>query len=348
MSNNILHIMVIDKFIPSFIKFDEENFDDFSSNHCFIVIGENEKFPLIKKNNIILIKRLGISNLFELILLMNKYDKVILHGLFNTRINQVLIFQPWILKKCYWAMWGGDLYAHTKPQKKMGDKINEIIRKIIIKKFGHLISYVDGDIELARKWYKAKGIHHDCIMYTSNVYEEPVELFDSNSSIINIQIGNSADPSNNHVEIIEMLHKHRGDNIAIYAPLSYGDKTYAQNLIAIGKEKFGEKFHPITELMPAHDYLKFLQKIDIAIFNHNRQQAMGNTITLLGLGKKVYLRKNISSWNSIKKIGATAFDIEKFSLTPIDNITKEKNKIVIKQNFSNENLKKQLKLIFDY
>ena len=42
--------------------------------------------------------------------------------------------------------------------------------------------------------------------------------------------------------------------------------------------------------LPLSDYLKILGKIDIAIFNHERQQAVGNITSLLGLGKKVYIK----------------------------------------------------------
>lgn len=41
--------------------------------------------------------------------------------------------------------------------------------------------------------------------------------------------------------------------------------------------------------MPFEEYLGLLAKIDIAILNHKRQQAMGNITTLLGLGKKYIL-----------------------------------------------------------
>jgi len=34
--------------------------------------------------------------------------------------------------------------------------------------------------------------------------------------------------------------------------------------------------------MPLDEYLNLLAKIDIAIFNHKRKQAMGNITTLLG------------------------------------------------------------------
>jgi hypothetical protein len=44
---------------------------------------------------------------------------------------------------------------------------------------------------------------------------------------LSILLGNSADPSNNHVEALERLLPYRDQDIKIYAPLSYGDQRPA-------------------------------------------------------------------------------------------------------------------------
>jgi hypothetical protein len=58
-------------------------------------------------------------------------------------------------------------------------------------------------------------------------------------------------------------------------------QQHAKLVIAQGHEWFGDKLVPMTGFMPFEQYLEFLKSFDIAIFNHQRQQAMGNTITLL-------------------------------------------------------------------
>jgi len=45
---------------------------------------------------------------------------------------------------------------------------------------------------------------------------------------------------------------------------------------------FREKFKPLVDFIPFDEYLNLLAKVDIAIFNHKRQQTMGNITTLLG------------------------------------------------------------------
>ncbi|MCY1465697.1 hypothetical protein D9M71_838840 [compost metagenome] len=50
--------------------------------------------------------------------------------------------------------------------------------------------------------------------------------------------------------------------------------------------------------------------IDISIFNHSRQQAMGNIIGMLSLGKKVYLNGNATPYAYFKKKGFHIYSLE--------------------------------------
>ena len=43
--------------------------------------------------------------------------------------------------------------------------------------------------------------------------------------------------------------------------------------------------------------------MDIGIFFNDRQQALGNIYALLGMGKKIFLRKDTSMWKGLKKKG---------------------------------------------
>lgn len=104
---------------------------------------------------------------------MQQADKIILHGSFNQHVVRLLFLMPRVLKKCYWVMWGGDLYVH-----KLGNhtsrrwKVNEFIRRPVIKNMGHLITYIKGDYALAREWYGARGNYQECFMYPSDLYKE--------------------------------------------------------------------------------------------------------------------------------------------------------------------------------
>ena len=130
-------------------------------------------------------------------------------------------------------------------------------------------------------------------------------------------------------------------------PLSYGNKNYAKLVISKGKNIFGDKFIPIIKFQENSEYLNFLTKIDIAIFAHERQQAMGNILTLIELGKKVYLKDSTTSWKFLNEIGLKIFEYKNINLDKIETIDKEKNSKIIKSFFTINKYQKQLEKIFN-
>lgn len=344
-----LHIIVNDKFTDKYIQFINEKFEP--EDHYFLVVGRGTtKVHITKEDNVIEYSKI-IDYLRVLVLKMNKANKVILHGLYSSHFIYFLCVQPWLLKKCYWAMWGGDLYYYETRGKTIKSNIYEYLRRFVIKKMGGFITHIKGDYELAKKWYGVKGQYYYSFMYPSNLYKEyPLNKKLGASDRIYIQIGNSADSSNNHLEVLEKLQIYKHMDIEIICPLSYGDKVYAKKVINKGKELFGDKFIPIVEFMPFDNYLDILAKIDIAIFNHKRQQAMGNITTLLGLGKKVYIREEITTWqfcidHDLKVYSANGNYDDLFEA--MDEVIKQKNIENIKSKFSEEKLVEDLKKIFD-
>ncbi|MBQ0688807.1 TDP-N-acetylfucosamine:lipid II N-acetylfucosaminyltransferase, partial [Providencia rettgeri] len=170
----------------------------------------------------------------------------------------------------------------------------------------------------------------------------------SSSEKLNILIGNSATPTNNHRLIFEKLSTlNFNESInKIYCPLSYGDADYAMNIKKLGESMFGDSFEALIQFISLKDYNEILDKIDIAIFAHNRQQAMGNTINLLGRGKTIFMRSDTTSYELLTKLDLVVHDLNDLILTqqPFD-VTLKNNKNIINY-FSEENLIKQLDNIF--
>ncbi len=338
-SKKIVHIATASPIIPPFIEFVQEHFD--FKKHAFYIIGDTWRYPFKRHANTSFSEnRKRIDFIWKNLRILTAAltaEKIIFHGLFS-RVTVLLFFLfPWLLKKSYWAMWGGDFYFPEK---------QSWFKKQVIKRMGYLISYIKGDYDLVQKWYGARGKYHECILYPSNLYKE-YDVFQKESLTLNIQVGNSADPTNNHLEIFEKLIDYKDRDIKIFVPLSYGNKLYAKNIIKVGEELFGKKFVPLTDMMPFDQYLSFLGKINIAIFNHNRQQAMGNIITILGLGKEVYIRSDITPWKMFKNMGVKIYDVADLDLNCIDKKSIHHNIDLIKQYFSSRNLITQLKTIFE-
>lgn len=344
----ILHVISLEKFIAPYIDFLENTFADFN-RHVFFCMGDEKRFPVRRRPNTIFTSDLeskGQRCDFEINRNMYKANKIFLHNLFDNRVVQMLALQPWLLKKCFWVIWGADLYSYKFAKRTWRWRFDEVLRRIVIRHMGNLVTYVEGDVELARKWYGARGRYHECLMYPSNLYKNYAVPARSESTI-NIQLGNSADPRNEHFEMLEMLEPYRDEDIKIYCILSYGPEEHAVKVAEAGKKRFGEKFIAVTEFVDETEYVEFLGNIDIAVFNHRRQQAMGNIITLLGMGKKVYLRTDVSSWNVFKTIGVKLFNVTELTLEPIALSTKVKNRQLIKSKFSSLKLWEGLRDIFE-
>lgn len=337
---NILHIFknTNEKFYNPFISFINDNFNP--DNHYFMIekyTDKDSEFSVAAN-----VELVHIRKYLNLIKRLYTSDKIILHSLMSPRLVLLLFFQPWLLKKCYWAIWGADLYYYKYRQRNLKSYIYEQMRKKIIKNLNGLITHIKNDYELAKKWYRTRGTYYYSCLYPSNLYKN----YTLNDETINckethIQVGNSADPSNNHFEVLDKLYKYKDLDIEIICPLSYGNKEYARQVVEYGNEKFGHKFIPITEFLSFDKYLDLLTKTDIAIFNHNRQQALGNIITLLGLGKKVYIRKEITTWqfcidHDLKVYCANDEFDEIFVDTPM--YVKKNNIERIKTQFSEEKL----------
>ncbi len=342
----IVHFLGWDKkFVPQFIDFVQESYG--TDQHLFLIYGAVRDGELPE----------GMGSIYHyypsllkaaagLLKQLRQARKVILHGLFSAHLYYLLALQPWVLRKCYWVIWGGDLYVHNVQNKDWRWYKNEWIRRFVIPRLGHVITHFKGDYELAKHWYGARGELHKCFMYTSNIFADCSVVAESYDGT-NILLGNSASQTNNHIDALEKLRPFAGENIKIHCPLSYGDPGYADRVAQVGKAMFGGKFIALREFMPFERYIEFLAGIDIAIFNHDRQQGVGNTITLLGQGVKVYMKKSITTRSTMDELGIKVFDLSEINLDPISDYVKKNNKDAVKREFSEENLRIQLRAIFE-
>lgn len=294
----ILHILSSATHSAKFVEFMGKYFD--LNNHRFVYVRPDIcKYGLSSFEYVEHID--NVWKQMKLIWLMNRASKIILHGLWRHEVIRLLYFQPWLLKKSYWVLWGGDFVLGKSHYSK---RHNYIIRNI-----GYFIS-IAGDYEYVKNEYSPKGMPifmHS--FYPANIFCGELRIANNGDKTI-ILVGNSADPLNNHREILEKLSIYRDKDIEVICPLSYcGTKEYVNEVVSYGTNIFGKKFKPLLEFMNIKDYLKELESVDIAIFAHKVQQAYGNIIQLLGMGKKVYMRKT-TAYNELVKNEVVVFDFE--------------------------------------
>lgn len=339
----VLHLFGWDKkFVLPFRDLIHEHFAD--GRHQFIIYGDVVVNDLPASPDTRVMPSI-LENVVSMTWAMTKADKIIIHGLFSNHLLYLLAMQPGLLQKCYWVMWGGDLYTHDAPVKDWRSQKNSFLRHFIVRRIGHFITYIKGDFEIAQQWYGAKGAYHHCLMYPSNLYREFV-MRQKQGQTINILVGNSADPTNRHAEVFAKLTAYSHEDIQVLCPLSYGPVDNAERITRLGKDLFGDRFVPLPDFMPFTNYLELLGQIDIAVFAHKRQQGMGSTITLLGLGKTVFMRTDVTPWKSFAELGVTIFDVDQLNISRLSPDEAQRNRQIISEAFSEAALLSQLAEVF--
>lgn len=275
-------------------------------------------------------------------------SKIIYHGL---PLYFYAIIFPSVIKKVAWVIYGGtDLY-YQKTGSFVRDWLNILARKFFLKRVRMHLTHIEGDSSYANANYhsKARFFYHP--VYLSNVFDHHKQLNNRmDNATLSLLVGNSTDPSNHHVEIFEWLKELLGNAPCnIYCPLSYGHyKEYKEEVKKLGYEFFGNRFIPIENFMTPTEYNKFLDGIDIAIFNHKRQEAMGVTLTLLSLGKEVYMNAKTSSFLSLIERGFQVYDNALLISNPegFGKRDVSKNAALIKQYYSKQVWRQQWEKLY--
>ncbi len=138
----------------------------------------------------------------------------------------------------------------------------------------------------------------------------------------------------------------RGGKVVV--PLGYGDPKYRDIIVKKGRELFGEQFIPIVDFLPLHQYNQILSSCSYAIMNHLRQQAMGNILTVLFMGAKVFFQPKNTAYSFLKKEGVVVYSIEQFQDEIQRKLSREeieKNRSILKKIWGRETILQKTKNI---
>lgn len=180
--------------------------------------------------------------------------------------------------------------------------------------------------------------------------EKMIENGDARVSGDNILLGNSASYTNNHLEAFELLSQFELNLRKVITPLSYGNEFYKTEIEKKGKNILGKNFQPVIKFMPLHVYNNYIAQCSIVVMNHYRQQAVGNVLTMIWMGAKVYLDKRSTLYHYLTRIGVSVCDISedlipenKEALKPLTNKEIQHNRDCLKNEISQEGLLLELK-----
>lgn len=277
----------------------------------------------------------------ETMAIVNAYDLIVLHFL-DAKYDRLL--QNTSLKpKILWVGWGGDYYwlvdtladFHMyKPitrklvSKIMGNrllyifskKVNHIRRKkrlqLINKSIRYFAPVLPDDYQLIQKShpeFKPQYIQWNYGNLEHN-YIKGYEDFTVTGN--DILLGNSATPTNNHLDVFNDLAKYPLVAHKIILPLNYGDLQYGKIIQEKAMQIFPQQACVLSEFMPYEDYMKLLQSCGNVIMGHIRQQALGNIVAMLYVGAKLYFYKDSVTYTFFKNHGFTVFTIEELEQNP--------------------------------
>ena len=334
----IYHIGEVNIYMERFVRFMRQNKTRLEGEHYYVFYGNKTPKDL---DHCKYVKNLWA--LLKLFLFSKQEDRFVLHSYMYPWLYLSCFLTPWNSKKILWVIWGGDLYFYNE-EKNFKYKCYEFLRRHTINRFRYVMG-VEGDFILAQKYYKIRGQHLNGLYPMEFINTSTNESVLKAGDTINILVGNSADPSNNHIEIFYLLEKFKNDNIKLYVPLSYGGTPdYINEVDRIGTELFGEKYISMKEFMEINRYNEFLSTVHVLVCNHERQQALGNIFALLYLGKKVYIKERITTVDFFNSYGlkfSFVHDIDKFSLEEFIYLSledKRKNYEILRYIYSSDHL----------
>lgn len=325
-----LHVCLDEKITRGDIHYIRKFFP-LESNPIF-VFGRDWGFDYSGTENFIQVDK-DISGIRKLATAMKKADRIHLHGWFAMEEVILLALRKNLASKCNWIIWGDDLYTLTHAKTTLVGKLHNFARKRAARQFFSVATNVSGDwrvlesvlkkkVRFFQMGFSSESLGNVKIKSKPRSAEEPV----------NILLGNSATRTNCHVDALKNLEHLRDGNIRIYAPLSYGDISYGDFVEARGKELFGDKFIALRDFMPADEYFRLLGDIDVAVMAHNRQQAIGNIVPLLYAGKRVYIRREITTWECLKEQhGLELYPYDTLSNTTIEQLTEGISDITVQR-----------------
>lgn len=347
----IIHLTVDDKFIDGAIREFEAAVPGI---HEYLIVGRNRPFRYVRSTAVREIDRAGW------IRRMNEPDvaAVILHGLPASACPLLLDVPP--RPKVFWLGWGYDYYgllSDAFPEgllmRDTAALVARLHERVPLHRPGLMAA---SELSVARPYPKPSATERLAlgrVDYFSALEEEwrllrrhqptfraeflewnyltmeddlVVERASDEQDPVNILVGNSAAPSNNHLEAFELIRRSADlSGRRLIVPLSYGDERYADAVVAAGTRLFGSAFVPLREYLPREDYIRILGSCGFAVMNHVRQQAIGNVLTSGLLGARLFLNplNPVGRW--IARRGVAWDDVARFDTVPLTRIEQMRN-----------------------
>ena len=223
-------------------------------------------------------------------------DVLIVHSM--PPVMKALKIKRKFRKKIIWRTWGHDIGFRTDASlsvKNFSKKaLNYLWRREVRSFIGIGVANVVDVINLQKHFGDVKtfGMAYPHGNYKDRCEQLKAEAIPSDGCA-NILVGHSAHPADNHIAILEKLTPCLQEGKAkCFLVLSYGEDAYRDRVVSYVEEHQLPNVEIIRDFMERDDYIRFLNRMDAAVFDSKGSYALGNITILLRLGKKIYLNEN--------------------------------------------------------
>ena len=176
-----------------------------------------------------------------------------------------------------------------------------------------ITKHSEKEVEFVKKLYPACHAAHvpGCFDQNFDIAKNvPLNSIPDGTKPIKILLGNSSDPSGNHIDAFDYIAKNIKGEYEVYSLLSYGDKKCKEWAIKYGNKILGDKFHPVVDFMDKETFVKYVNSMDVVMMFHNRQQGEGNVMISLVLGKPVFMKPGNPQYGMLKSMGVkSVYDV---------------------------------------
>lgn len=191
--------------------------------------------------------------------------------------------------------------------------------KTLLKNFTYLLHFMPEEIEWVKQEIGLDEVNFKTLFFTYvtlETYFPALSTLKTQTEQKKLLLANSATFTSNHLDFVENFRDELLEiNPDIIIPLNYGNLKYANFLTQIFTRDKTLKFFPLSQYLPFDEYQKILSGCSAMVFNHIRQQGLGNLLMGLWLGSRIYLQPVTSTF---KYFSRKKFYIFNLSVKPLE------------------------------